>query len=38
MEEITHRVGFLDKDYSRNCGEPLTSNEYGQFLLIILER
>ena len=33
VEEITYRMGYLDKECSQDDGEPLISNEYGQCLL-----
>jgi glucose-1-phosphate thymidylyltransferase len=37
VEEIAYRMGYIDEDCLRNCAEPLTSNEYGQYLLRFLD-
>ena len=37
VEEIAYRMGHIDEDGLRKCAEPLTSNEYGQYLLRFLD-
>jgi len=37
IEEIAYRMGYIDEECLRNCAEPLTSNEYGQYLLRFLD-
>jgi len=37
VEEIAYRMGYIDEECLRNCAEPLTSNEYGQYLLRFLD-
>ena len=37
IEEIAYRMGYIDGECLRNCAEPLTSNEYGQYLLRFLD-
>lgn len=36
-EEIAYRNGFIDSDQLRRLAEPLAKNQYGQYLLSILE-
>ena len=37
IEEIAYRMGYIDEACLRNCAEPLASNEYGQYLLRLLD-
>ncbi len=37
IEEIAYRMGYIDEECLRNCAEPLASNEYGQYLLRLLD-
>ena len=37
VEEIAYRMGYIDEECLRRCAEPLTSNEYGQYLLRFLD-
>ncbi|NLE93660.1 MAG: glucose-1-phosphate thymidylyltransferase RfbA [Chloroflexi bacterium] len=36
VEEIAYRMGYIDEECLRKCAEPLTSNEYGQYLIRFL--
>lgn len=36
VEEIAYRMGYIDEEGLRKCAEPLTSNEYGQYLIRFL--
>ena len=36
-EEIAYRMGYIDRDELRSLGEAMRSNEYGQYLLRLLE-
>ena len=38
IEEIAYRMGYIDEACLRRCAEPLASNEYGQYLLRMLEQ
>ena len=37
IEEIAYRMGYITKDAVRTLAEPLKKNEYGQYLLRMLE-
>ncbi len=37
IEEIAYRMGYITKDVVRELAEPLKKNEYGQYLLRMLE-
>lgn len=38
VEEIAWRMGYIDEDCLRTCAEPLASNEYGQYLLRLIDK
>ncbi|MDD2522067.1 MAG: glucose-1-phosphate thymidylyltransferase RfbA [Anaerolineaceae bacterium] len=38
IEEIAYRMGYIDEDCLRRCAEPLASNEYGQYLLRLIDK
>ncbi|MEL7626159.1 MAG: glucose-1-phosphate thymidylyltransferase RfbA [Anaerolineaceae bacterium] len=38
IEEIAYRMGYIDEDCLRNCAEPLSSNQYGQYLLRLIDK
>lgn len=37
LEEIAYNNGWIDADALKRCGESLSKNEYGQYLLSLLE-
>lgn len=37
-EEIAYQLGYIDREQLRKLAEPLLKNEYGQYLLKIVER
>ena len=37
-EEIAYRLGFIDTDQLRTLAEPLKKNQYGQYLLRLIEQ
>ena len=38
IEEIAWRMGYIDEECLRTCAEPLASNEYGQYLLRLIDQ
>ena len=38
IEEIAFRMGYIDEECLKTCAEPLSSNEYGQYLLRLLDQ
>jgi glucose-1-phosphate thymidylyltransferase len=38
LEEIAYRAGYIDAEQLRRLAEPMQKNEYGQFLLRMLEQ
>ena len=36
-EEIAYRMGYIDAEQLRRLAEPMRKNEYGQYLLDLLE-
>ena len=38
IEEIAYRMGYIDKDQLRQLGDKLANNQYGQYLLNIVEQ
>ncbi len=38
IEEIAYRMGYIDEAGLLKCAEPLSSNEYGQYLLRLLKQ
>jgi len=37
VEEIAYHMGYIDAEQVRRLAEPLNKNEYGQYLLEIVE-
>jgi len=37
VEEIAYRMGYIDADQVRNLAEPLNKNDYGQYLLQVID-
>ncbi len=38
IEEIAFRMGYIDEECLKSCAEPLASNEYGRYLLRLLDQ
>jgi glucose-1-phosphate thymidylyltransferase len=38
IEEIAYRMGYIDKDQLRHLGDELANNQYGRYLLKIVEQ
>jgi glucose-1-phosphate thymidylyltransferase len=37
LEEVAYKMGYIDREHLRGLAQPMASNEYGQYLLRVLE-
>jgi glucose-1-phosphate thymidylyltransferase len=37
LEEVAYKMGYIDREHVRRLAEPMEKNEYGQYLLRVLE-